>query len=106
MAGIYDSPFTDEGVPAAVPAMSTTAHSMKASGQLRRLPLATLYLTERCNSRCVTCDYWRTGRADMTLDSVRRLLPSLVRLQTRMVFDFGRGAVGQPGMGRNRPAVG
>ena len=28
----------------------------------RTLPLVTLYLTERCNSRCVTCDYWRHGR--------------------------------------------
>jgi len=39
----------------------------------------TLYLTERCNSRCVTCDYWRHGRADMTLESVTRLLPSFAR---------------------------
>jgi len=35
------------------------------SPRLQRLPLITLYLTERCNSRCVTCDYWRHGRADM-----------------------------------------
>ena len=60
-----------------------------ASGRLRSLPLVILYLTERCNSRCVTCDYWRTGRADMTLDSVERLLPSLVKLQTRMVLISG-----------------
>jgi MoaA/NifB/PqqE/SkfB family radical SAM enzyme len=78
-----------ESVPAAVPAMSTTAWALKAGGQLRSLPLAILYLTERCNSRCVTCDYWRTGRADMTLAAVARLLPSLVRLQTRMVLISG-----------------
>ena len=41
--------------------------------QLHRLPLVTLYLTERCNSRCVTCDYWRHGRADMNLAAVKRL---------------------------------
>ena len=29
---------------------------------LRRLPLVTLFLSERCNSRCVSCDYWRHGR--------------------------------------------
>ncbi|MFI4868099.1 MAG: radical SAM protein [Steroidobacterales bacterium] len=52
---------------------------------LQRLPLVTLYLTERCNSRCVTCDYWRHGRADMNLESVERLLPSLKQLQTRVV---------------------
>jgi len=56
---------------------------------LRRLPLVTLYLTERCNSRCVTCDYWRTGRTDLNLESVQRLLPSLTRLQTRVALISG-----------------
>src|SRR5579872_5209037 len=58
-------------------------------GTLRRLPLITLYLTDRCNSRCVTCDYWRHGRADMNLESVTQLLPSLVQLQTRVVLISG-----------------
>ena len=31
---------------------------------LRQLPLLTLYLTDRCNSRCITCDHWRHGRTD------------------------------------------
>jgi MoaA/NifB/PqqE/SkfB family radical SAM enzyme len=56
---------------------------------LRRLPLVTLYLTERCNSRCVTCDYWRHGRNDLTLDSVERLLPSLSRLRARVALLSG-----------------
>jgi Fe-coproporphyrin III synthase len=56
---------------------------------LRRLPLVSLYLTERCNSRCVTCDYWRYGRADMTLDAVASRLPSLLALQTRVVLISG-----------------
>jgi Fe-coproporphyrin III synthase len=59
------------------------------AARLDRLPLATLYLTERCNSRCVTCDYWRHGRADMNLESVTRLLPSLARLRTRVVLLSG-----------------
>jgi MoaA/NifB/PqqE/SkfB family radical SAM enzyme len=50
-----------------------------------RLPLVTLYLTERCNSRCVTCDHWRHGRIDMSRESISRLLPSFERLGTRMV---------------------
>jgi Fe-coproporphyrin III synthase len=50
-----------------------------------RLPLVTLYVTERCNSRCVTCDYWRHGRVDVSLASISRLLPSFERLGTRMV---------------------
>jgi Fe-coproporphyrin III synthase len=50
-----------------------------------RLPLVTLYVTERCNSRCVTCDHWRHGRTDASLASITGLLPSLESLGTRMV---------------------
>ncbi len=56
---------------------------------LQQLPLVTLYLTERCNSRCVTCDYWRHGRTDISLDVVWRLLPSLRQLQTRVALISG-----------------
>jgi Fe-coproporphyrin III synthase len=56
---------------------------------LQQLPLVTLYLTERCNSRCVTCDYWRHGRSDISLDVVWRLLPSLRQLQTRVALISG-----------------
>jgi MoaA/NifB/PqqE/SkfB family radical SAM enzyme len=64
-------------------------NELPGSPRLQSLPLVTLYLTERCNSRCVTCDYWRTGRADVTLESVRALLPSLARLQTQAVLISG-----------------
>ena len=53
------------------------------------LPLVTFYLTERCNSRCVTCDYWRHGRNDATLESVLRVLPDLRRLNTRVALLSG-----------------
>jgi len=56
---------------------------------LRQLPLVTLYLSERCNSRCITCDYWRNGVTDMRLDSVRHLLPDLTRLHTRVALISG-----------------
>jgi Fe-coproporphyrin III synthase len=56
---------------------------------LQRLPLVTLYMTERCNSRCVTCDYWRHGRADMSLDAVKRLTPSFRRLGTEVALLSG-----------------
>lgn len=59
------------------------------SGTLQRLPLITLYLSERCNSRCVTCDYWRHGRVDLNLAAVKDLLPSLSRLQTEVVLISG-----------------
>jgi MoaA/NifB/PqqE/SkfB family radical SAM enzyme len=48
-----------------------------------------LYLTERCNSRCVSCDYWRHGRADVSIESVARLLPDLAHLGTRLVLLSG-----------------
>jgi len=54
-----------------------------------RLPLVTLYLTERCNSRCVTCDYWRHGRKDVTLEAIRRQLPDLRALHTRTALISG-----------------
>ncbi len=56
---------------------------------LARLPLVTLYVTDRCNSRCRTCDYWRHGRDDMDLAAVTRLLPSLAQLRTQVVLLSG-----------------
>lgn len=56
---------------------------------ITRLPLATLYLTERCNSRCVSCDYWRHGRRDIDIETVERLLPGLRELGTQTVLVSG-----------------
>lgn len=56
---------------------------------LRRLPLVTLYLSERCNSRCISCDYWQHGRADLDLATVSRLLHSFERLGTEVVLISG-----------------
>ena len=56
---------------------------------LARLPLVTLFLSERCNSRCVSCDYWRHGEADLDLEAVTRLLPSLERMGTEVVLISG-----------------
>jgi MoaA/NifB/PqqE/SkfB family radical SAM enzyme len=66
-----------------------SAQPPQTTSLLQCLPLVTLYLTERCNSRCVTCDYWRHGRTDLDLESVRRLLPSLAHLQTRVALISG-----------------
>ena len=71
------------------------------SSHLQRLPLVTLYLSERCNSRCVTCDYWRHGRADMSLDSVSALLPRLRDLKTEVVLLSG----GEPLLNPHWPAI-
>lgn len=53
------------------------------------LPLLTIYLSERCNSRCVTCDYWRHGVKDMSLQTVQGMLPSLAKLRTQAVLLSG-----------------
>ncbi len=65
------------------------------------LPLVTLYLSERCNSRCVTCDYWRHGTRDASLESVRLLLPDLTALRTRAVLLSG----GEPLMNPEWPEI-
>jgi MoaA/NifB/PqqE/SkfB family radical SAM enzyme len=72
-----------------------------SSARLHKLPLVTLYLTERCNSRCVSCDYWRHGRIDMNLDAVRRLLPSLRRLGTQVALLSG----GEPLLNPEWPSI-
>ena len=79
--------------------MSSTvsAEPLHLSPRLKQLPLVTLYLSERCNSRCVTCDYWRHGRADMNLEAVTRLLPGLAALQTSVVLISG----GEPLLNRD-----
>jgi MoaA/NifB/PqqE/SkfB family radical SAM enzyme len=51
--------------------------------------LVTLYVTERCNSRCVSCDHWRHGRRDLDLGFVERLWPSLEQLRTSVVVLSG-----------------
>jgi Fe-coproporphyrin III synthase len=66
-----------------------SAQPAQNPSRLQRLPLVTLYLTERCNSRCVTCDYWRHGRTDLDTGVVRHLLPSLAQLQTEVALLSG-----------------
>src|SRR5579872_6667252 len=66
------------------------------SGRLHHLPLVTLYLTERCNSRCVTCDYWKHGQIDLSLRSVTRLLPGLRQLGTQVILFSGGAALINP----------
>jgi MoaA/NifB/PqqE/SkfB family radical SAM enzyme len=61
----------------------------------------TLYATERCNSRCVTCDYWRHGRIDLSLDAVTRLLPDLADLGTQVVLLSG----GEPLLNHEWPMI-
>ncbi len=74
-----------------MPAVSNIAcrPAPAATAPVYRLPLITLYLTERCNSRCVTCDFWRNGRLETSLQSIEELLPGLMRLHTRVALISG-----------------
>src|SRR5690606_21339354 len=55
-------------------------HSMGAKhllnligNRLHTLPLVVLYLTDGCNSRCVTCDIWRNPRRNMPVELVEQV---------------------------------
>ncbi|WP_428508990.1 radical SAM protein [Roseateles sp.] len=56
---------------------------------LTKLSLATIYFTERCNSRCVSCDYWRHGRRDIELATVQQMLPGLREFGAQTVLVSG-----------------
>jgi MoaA/NifB/PqqE/SkfB family radical SAM enzyme len=54
------------------------------------LPLAVFSPTSRCNSRCVSCDWWQSsGDTDLSLDEVRSLAHQLAELGTRLVVFSG-----------------
>src|SRR6476469_1580286 len=54
------------------------------------LPLLIFYPTGRCNSRCVSCDWWKqTGADDLTLDEIAAVADALPDLGTRMVVFSG-----------------
>lgn len=62
----------------------------EASNRTFVLPLVIYYPTSRCNSRCVSCDWWRhTGERDMTSSEVLALADALPRLGTRVVVFSG-----------------
>jgi MoaA/NifB/PqqE/SkfB family radical SAM enzyme len=86
---LYRAVQTPTGPPGTQGIAAGTREGVVLDGEIRSLPLLTLYLTERCNSRCVSCDYWRHGRADISTDSVARLLPDLAQLGTRLILISG-----------------
>jgi MoaA/NifB/PqqE/SkfB family radical SAM enzyme len=54
------------------------------------LPLVIFYPTSRCNSRCVSCDWWKqTGDGDLTLDEIDSVAGVLPRLGTKLVVFSG-----------------
>ncbi len=54
------------------------------------LPLLIFYPTGRCNSRCISCDWWRqTGADDLTLDEIGEMAAALPAMGTRVVAFSG-----------------
>jgi MoaA/NifB/PqqE/SkfB family radical SAM enzyme len=54
------------------------------------LPMVLFAPTARCNSRCISCDWWRAdGAGDLTLDEIRALAAELPRVGTRVVVLTG-----------------
>ncbi len=59
------------------------------SDSLHALPIAILYITDKCNSRCIACDYWRYGQNEMSMELVCRLVRELPRFGTRYILLSG-----------------
>ena len=69
--------------------MSLRATANLLGDRLFALPVAIVYLTDKCNSRCASCDYWRYGQRHMSLDLARRLAGELPRSGARYVLLSG-----------------
>ncbi len=54
------------------------------------LPLLIFFPTARCNSRCVSCDWWKAdGKSDLTLEEIRELAAQVPALGVRVVLFSG-----------------
>jgi len=54
------------------------------------LPLLVFYPTSRCNSRCMSCEWWKqSGEDDLTLDEIDQIAGSLPALGTKVVVFSG-----------------
>jgi len=54
------------------------------------LPIVVFFPTSRCNSRCVSCDWWKcSGAGDLTLKEIGAVADALPSLGTRMVLFSG-----------------
>jgi MoaA/NifB/PqqE/SkfB family radical SAM enzyme len=60
------------------------------TGKTHALPLVLFSPTARCNSRCVSCDWWRAdGAGDLSLAEIATLADDLQRAGTRVVVLTG-----------------
>ncbi|MFQ3534355.1 MAG: radical SAM protein [Aggregatilineales bacterium] len=66
------------------------------SDRLHALPLLVLYLTDGCNSRCLSCHIWQAPRRDMPLPLALRLAEEAPTLGVRYVLLSGGEATQHP----------
>jgi MoaA/NifB/PqqE/SkfB family radical SAM enzyme len=64
--------------------------------RLHTLPLVILYLTDGCNSRCVSCDIWRNPRRNMPMEMVHDIASTFRALDVRWVLLSGGEAMQHP----------
>lgn len=65
-------------------------HGGAAVNRTWALPIAVVYPTGRCNSRCVSCAWWETtGEGEMTAHEFAHLASSLREMGTRLVVFSG-----------------
>lgn len=77
-------PSLDQLAANALVRLSTRTHATYA------VPILMFAPTSRCNSRCVSCDWWRSdGQGELTLDEVKKLALELPGLGTRLVVFTG-----------------
>jgi Fe-coproporphyrin III synthase len=69
---------------------STLVRLGQATNRTFVLPLLIFYPTGRCNSRCVSCDWWKqSGADDLALDEIGSIAAALPGLGTRVVAFSG-----------------
>src|SRR5579871_6966420 len=66
------------------------------SNRLRTLPMVVLYITDGCNSRCVTCDIWKLPRRNMDMALVEQLAAEFPQLGVQTVVLSGGEAMQHP----------
>lgn len=57
--------------------------------KIHSLPLAIVYVTDRCNSRCVMCDYWQYGQTHISMERAQALAREFDQLDTQWVLLSG-----------------
>jgi MoaA/NifB/PqqE/SkfB family radical SAM enzyme len=63
------------------------------------LPLAVFFPTSRCNSRCISCDWWQaSGEHDLALPEIEPVAAALQQLGTRIVLFSGGEPLLRPDM--------